>query len=400
MNNIPLSEHSGLQLFNLFWSKNNTSKIIDEIQPKKSGNDFSSIVKNLTIGKLIGCNSLDELCSKTEKEILLSCNTQIHRSNLSRNMNKLNHNKQTTILTRLVECILPTLNVGKRAKEDALQILDGSALEVTGETFEDAKWVHDSRVGGTVWGYEVLTHMINIGEYSFPINSKINNLDKEDIIKMFEDGRTEFGIPRVAFDAGFRSMDFFYELNNRGFKFYTKATMNWHWNFHSFDRQTDQLAKLAKQKFHRNHQYVEFIVEKEVDEGKNKGKTMTLRLVFVKDDKRVFITNDFDSSAKKVYWFYCRRWKIEEMFKEEKQNLGFEKLTVRKINAIKTHLMTVFLAFIFCQLILKKFPSIKGIKLLVRNVINHLAEIIISTQRIIVKFVKNFKYRFALEKLI
>jgi hypothetical protein len=315
-------------------------------------------------------------------------------------MNKFNHYKQNTILTRFVEYLFPTLNIGKRAKIRGLQILDASALEVAGKTFENAELVYDSRIDGLVWGYEVLTQIINIGGFSLPVQFRVNDLDKEKILQMFEDGREKFGIDRVSFDAGFKGMAFFKELHDRDFLFYTKGTMNWHWDFHCFDRQTNELLELAQFKFRRNYQYVDMIVEKEIDEGPHKGEIMKFRMVFVKGDKRVFLTNDFESSTKEIYGYYCRRWKIEEMFKEEKENLGFEKLTVRETNAIRTHIMTAFLAFIFCHLMLRRFPSIKGIKLFVRHVIKNAAELIITIQKVIVKFVKFFWYRFALEKLI
>lgn len=366
---------------------------------KRSGDSFGAILKNLVIGHMIGSKNLTELCDETSKEYFLSCNSNIDRTNYSRNMNKINHNKQNTFLTRLFGNVVSTLKIGKRAKKEALQILDGSALQVTGKSFEQAQYVHDGRVNGLVWGYEVLTQMVNIGQYSFPIKFRFNDWNKKEIIKMFQVGKNKFGINRVSFDAGFRGMDFYHELSCQDFLFYTKATKNWHGSFHSFNKKTTELQEIAKKKFHRNFQYVDIPVEKKIEEGSQKGKIVKLRMIFVKNDKRIFLTNDFKSSAKKIYQYYCRRWKIEEMFKEEKQNLGFENLTVRKTNAIRTHIMTVFLAFTFCQLILKKFPTIKGIKLLIRQIIKQTAEITKTTKGITIKFIKKFKHQTTIEKL-
>ena len=186
-------------------------------------------------------------------------------------------------------------------------------------------------------------------------------------------------------------MEFFKNLKELGIKFYTKATTNWLFEIYSWKKSAEKWAEQMKIAFKRNHKYVSKLVEKE---------GMQFLLVVSKDDPRIFLTNDLKATAKEVVDMYARRWKIETSFREEKQNLGFENLTVRKINAIRTHIMTVFIAFIFCQLCLSKFPKIKGIKLLIRKVFYNVANIIQKGTNIIVKFLEHFCYRKKLEKVI
>lgn len=397
---MTITSNGGLQLFNIFWDQLQISSIIDNKVSKHSGVAHSSIIKNLTVGKMLGYSSLTELSDETKKEFFLSENANIDRTNYSRNMNKIGHYKQNTILRGVAKQATDMLKLGKRARKKALQVFDGSPLEVDGETFEGAEWVHDGRKGknGLAWGYDVLTQIVKAGARCFPANFRVNDADKEWMISSSEQIRKLFDINRVAFDAGYRGMDFFYKLNQRDFLFYTKATMNWIWDLHSFSRTTTQLAEQAKSRFLRNHKYVEYTVKKTVDEGAHKGEVVKLRLVFVKDDPRVFLTNDFESPPKEIYEFYNDRWSIEETFKEEKDNLCFEKLTVRKQNAIRTHIMTVFLAFTICQLILARFPSIKGIKLLIRHIVKNIAQLVKTATGVALRFLQRFNYRRALEK--
>ncbi len=386
-----LTKYAGLNLFNNYWDQNNISNIIDKALPKKSGSLASSILKNIIYGHIIEKHSLIELDYESKCEYFLTNNTTIHRTNYSRNMNKINGKTQNLLLKKVVNSIYSNLTFSNKAKRNAIQIIDGSALEITGKTYEQANWAYDGRKSGLIWGYEILSQIIRIGEYSLPFSFSINNLEKNNIIEMFKEGRKNFGINKVSFDAGFRGMDFFMKLNKQDFKFYTKATKNWIWDFNCFYKSTDDLKKAVQIKFWRNYKYADYEVIKEVDEGKYKGKLLKLRLVFVKGDKRVFLTNDFISNNKKIFNFYFLRWKIEDTFKEEKLNLGFEKLPVRKINGIKTHLMAVFIAFLFCQIALCKFKQILGIKLLVRFIIKKVAIIYTKGTELIIKFLEETK---------
>jgi DDE family transposase len=388
-----LTKNGGLSLFNDYWTQLNISENIDKAIPKKSGSATSSIFKNLIYGHIIKKHSLEELSYESKSDYFFTMNTTIHRTNYSRNMNRVGENIQNLLLKKVVNNIKKNLKFSKKSKKNALQIIDGSALEITGKTYEQADWVYDSRKNGLVWGYEIISQIIRIGEYSFPFSFTINNSKKDKIIEIFEEGRSDFGINKVSFDAGFRGMDFFFKLNKKKFKFYTKATLNWIWDNNFFYQSTSKIKKNVQTKFWRNYRFIDLKVNKEVDEGDYKGEKLKLRLVFVKGDKRVFLSNDFESSNKEIYDFYLLRWKIEESFKEEKLNLGFEKLPVRKINGIQTHLMAVFIAFILCQLVLSKFKNIAGIKLLVRYVIKKIGIIKVRFNKLHVEFLEKFEFQ-------
>lgn len=385
------SNFGGLQLFNIFWKEHDFATRFDKEVDKKSGENYSDIIKNVTVGHIIGYDSLEDLTDKTFKEELLRGNCQVSRSTYSRNMDALEYNKQNTILAYVVVQIIRRLRRSHKLLQTAIGIFDGSALPLSGKTFERAQWVHDGREDCLVWGYEVNTLLIHIGNYAFPFQFRVNDFSKEGIILMFKRMIRMIGIRRICFDAGYKGMEFFKELEELNMKFYTKATINWLFEKHSWKKSAQDWAEQMKVTFKRNHRYVSKLVQKE---------GMQFLLVITKDDPRIFLTNDIKATAKEVVDMYARRWKIETSFREEKQNLGFENLTVRKINAVRTHIMTVFIAYIFCQLCLHKFPKVDGIKLLVRKIFHNVANIIRQGTDIVVKFLEHFCYREKLERLM
>jgi hypothetical protein len=235
------------------------------------------------------------------------------------------------------------------------------------------------------------TLLIHIGNYAFPFQYRVNDFSKKGIMCMIKRMIRMVGIRKICFDAGYKGIEFFKDLEEFNVKFYTKATTNWLFEKHSWNKSAQEWAEQMKTALKRNHRYVAKLVEKE---------GMKFLLVVAKDDPRIFLTNDINVTAKEVVNMYARRWKIETSFREEKQNLGFENLTVRKINAIRTHIMTVFIAFIFCQQCLQKFPKLDGIKLLIRKVFHNAARIIREGTNIVVKFLEKFCYRRKLERLL
>jgi len=62
------SQFGGLVLFNTFWKEQHFGAILDKEVSKKSGADFSDIIKNVICGHIIGYDSLEDLTDKTLKE--------------------------------------------------------------------------------------------------------------------------------------------------------------------------------------------------------------------------------------------------------------------------------------------------------------------------------------------
>lgn len=386
-----LSNYGGLELFNSFWKKFGFGQLFDEKVKKKSGADFSDIIKNVTCGHIIGYDSLEDLTDKTFKEELLRGNCQVSRSTYSRNMNALGYNVQNTILGYIVMQIIQRLRRSRRLLTNAIGIIDSSALPVDGKTYERAGWVYDGREEHLVKGYEINTLLIHVGNYAFPFQFRVNDHSKHGLLIMIKKMISMFRIKKICFDAGYKGMDFFKELEELNVKFYTKATTNWLFEKYSWKKSAEEWGKQMETAFKRNYHYCSKLVEKD---------GMNFLLVRAKCDSRIFLTNDINATAKEVVEMYARRWKIETSFREEKQNLGFEDMRVRKINAIRTHIMSVFVAYIFCQLCLQKFPKIAGIKVLIRKVFNNAARIIRKGTKIVINFIEHFFYRDKLQRLL
>jgi len=356
---------------------------LDNFHHKKSGSNYSDIIKNVTLGHMMGCDSLETLTDKTLKEELLKGNCCVSRSTYSRNMNAMSYNKQNTLLLYLVVHIVDRINFSKKTRNKAIGILDSSPLPVGGITFQGARWVFDSRLEMTVWGYEVMTLLIQIGKYDFPIQFRVNDFSKKGILTMIKRMKNHLGINSICMDGGIKGMEFYKKLDDLHFKFYTKATRDWIYEKFNWFKSAEWWANTMR-KFKRNHKYNSKRLHKD---------GMEFLLVVAKDDNRIFLTNNLSAKPKFVYDTYNRRWNIEQSFREEKQNLGFEDLTVKKRNAIRTHIFSVFIAFIFCQLVMAKFKAINGIKLLIRKVFQHLAKIIKVSENFRVIFIQKFKLR-------
>ncbi len=195
-----------------------------------------------------------------------------------------------------------------------------------------------------------------------------------------------YSVNKIIFDAGsdLRGMDFYKKLDNEDFLFYTKAVINWYFNYGK-DYTVEELKEIIKPRLKK-----EGVISLEVWKD-----DMLLRLVFVLNDPRVYLTNDLEISAGKVIRYYTRRWGIEVSFKEEKQNLGLTILPTTKEQGIKTHILLVLLGYMLSQLILakRKVKRItEGIKLIKRKIVNVFAVLVERYNNIILEFESTYKY--------
>jgi len=62
------------------------------------------------------------------------------------------------------------------------------------------------------------------------------------------------------------------------------------------------------------------------------------------------LTNNLSLADKEIVFHAARRWKIEEFYKDAKENLGFDQYQVRTLKEIKKHWYFVFLAYTFLKM--------------------------------------------------
>ncbi|MCK4325445.1 transposase [bacterium] len=102
-----------------------------------------------------------------------------------------------------------------------------------------------------------------------------------------------------------------------------------------------------------------------------------------KDPKgvHIFVTNDLKLNAKQIVKKYALRWGIELMFRDLKENVGFDHYQVRSIRGITRHWYLCFLAYSFliwiklngyCQRAVDVKPKTMGEHLLLFRNLNSL----------------------------
>jgi len=377
-----ITTNAGLKIYSGLWDKHNLSYIFDSVAPKHSGAPTSKIMQNLFFRNLIDANSMAALSEKDKEEYFLKKNVSLNRTSYSRNLSKLNDKQRKSILLKFNSSFITQQDID----EDAIMIYDTTAIKAEGETYEDTDWVYDSCEEKMIIGYALNKLFLKTKKKFTIIDFELQNKDKEKTIEMFKEGRRLYGVNKVVFDAGsdLRGMDFYKKLDKEEFLFYTKAVVDWRFNYGK-DYNIKELRERIMPRLKR-----EGMVSLEVWKD-----DMLLRLIFVLNDKRVYLTNDLETPAGKVVRFYDWRWNIETSFKEEKQNLGLKTLPSRKLDGIKTHILLVLLGYILSQLILAKKVVkriTEGIKLIKRKIVKVFAVIVEKFGIIKFEFKPDYKY--------
>jgi len=377
-----ITTNAGLKIFDDLWHKHNLPSIFDSVAPKHSGAPISSIMQNLFFRNFIDANSMVALSEKDKEEYFLKKNVSLHRTNYGRNLEKLDDKQRQSILLRFNSNFITKGDID----EDSIMIYDTTAVKAEGKTYENTDWVYDSCEDKMIMGY-ALNKLLFKAKHKIAITGyELQNKNKDKTTEMFKAGRRQYGINKVVFDAGsdLRGMDFYKKLDEEEFLFYTKAVNKWYFNYGQ-DYTIRQLRKIIMPRLKR-----EGMVSLEVWKD-----DMLLRLIFVLNDKRVYLTNDLETPAGKVVRYYDWRWGIETSFKEEKQNLGLETLPSRNLNGIKTHFLLVLLGYVLSQVILAK-KSVKklteGIKLIKRKIVKVFAVIIEKYGLVELQFRQDYRY--------
>jgi len=372
------TSHAGLAIYTRLWNKFNLPHIFDSLVPKHSGAKYSKIAQNLFSRNLIDANSMSALSDIDKQEYFLRKNTSLNRTTYGRNLKRLNNKSRKKILTKFNNNFISHREINK----DSILIYDTSPIKAEGENYENTKLVWDACEEKMIRGYALNKLLLSTKNKLAVIDFELQNEDKDKTIEMFKRGRRLYGINKIVFDAGpdLRGMDFYKKLDQDDFLFYTKAVSNWYFNYGK-DYTVEGLKEIVKPRLKR-----ESIVSLEVWKD-----DILLRLIFVLNDARVYLTNDLEVPAGKVIQYYNRRWDIELSFREEKQNLGLNILPCWNEEGIKTHILLVLLAFVLSQLIINKVKLVRGIKLIKRRIVNIYAKVKELFNKVYLIFNKSYK---------
>lgn len=374
--------NAGLKIYDDLWNKYELQSIFDTVVPKHSGAPTSKIMQNLFFRNFVDANSIIALSEKDKEEYFLQNNASLHRTTYGRNLNKLNNKQRRNILLKFNNNFIKEEDVD----EDSLMIYDTTAIKAEGKTYENTKWVYDSCEKKMIKGYALNKLLLSTKKKLACIDFELQNEDKDKTIETFKKGRMLYGVNKIVIDAGpdLVGMPFYKKLDGEGFLFYTKAVRDWKFNYGK-DYNVMELRELIMSRLRRDG-----MISLEVWKD-----DMLLRLIFVLNDPRVYLTNDLEIAAGKVVRYYERRWGIEVSFREEKQNLGLGILPTTKFNGIKTHILLVLFGYVLSQLILakRKVKRItEGIKLIKRKIVKVFAVIVEKYDQIRLEFKSTYRY--------
>ena len=377
-----ITTNAGLKIFGDLWNKYNISQIFNSIIPKHSGAPISKIMQNLFFRNFTDDNSMVALNEKDKEEYFLQKNASLHRTTYGRNLNRPNDEQRKNILLKFNNNFIKQEDIDK----DAIMIYDTTAIKAEGETYENTEMVYDSCEEKMIKGYALNKLLLKTKKKLGVIDFEMQNKDKDKTIEMFKRGRRLYSVNKVVIDAGpdIRGMDFYKKLDGDDFLFYTKAVTDWKFNYGK-DYNVVELREVIKSRL-KKEGMVSLEVWKE---------DMLLRLIFVLNDPRVYLTNDLEIAAGKVVRYYGWRWDIEVTFREEKQNLGLGTLPTTKFNGIKTHVLLVLLGYVLSQLLLAKRKVrriTEGIKLIKRKIVKVFAVIVEKYNQIKFEFESTYKY--------
>ena len=367
---------AGLAIYAKLWDKFGLSQLFDSAVPKHSGSLFSAIMQNLFFRNLIDANSMSALSDADKQEYFLQQNGSLNRTTYGRNLKQLNENDRKTVLLKFNNNFISRDEID----EDAIMIYDTTAIKAEGKKYENTKQIYDACDEKIIQGYALNKLLLRTKKKLSVPDFDLQNEDKDKLIGKFKQGRRQFGVDKIVFDTGPENsgIKFFQKLDEEEFLFYTKAAKHWKFNYGK-NYNIKELRKILKKRIKN-----EGMVSIEVF-----WYDMLLRLIFVQGDKRVYLTNDLEIPAGKAVRYYQRRWDIEISFREEKQNLGLNKLPCWNEEGIRTHFLLAMLGFILSQLIIAKVDIVNGIKLVKRRIVKTFAFI----KDKILCFTENFKFK-------
>lgn len=108
------------------------------------------------------------------------------------------------------------------------------------------------------------------------------------------------------------------------------------------------------------------IVEFEKDEIKHTSR----RIEYWEEKKKhssVLLTNNFDLDPLEIIEIYHRRWQIESLFKQLKQNFPLKYFFGESVNAIKTQIWITLIANLLLSVIKKRVWSFSNLVTMVRQ---------------------------------
>jgi len=199
-------------------------------------------------------------------------------------------------------------------------------------------WIFSHRKNKSIFGYHLVVLAWTNGEITIPITWRVykkGGTTKPDIgYELIRFAYYQLGIRPKAylFDSLYASAKILKFLNSRNQIFHTQVPKN-------------RILDDKQLKYHNKGR------PRWKEIGRIKG---GLEVQVIKNLKKYFITNDIGILRKEQLSTYSIRWRIEEIFRFIKSELGFEKCECRSLRSQNNHFGLCFVLFGILQVISKK----------------------------------------------
>lgn len=316
---------------------------IDRESPKNSGYPVSEIITSCIVKNVLDIPTFTEAAEEIKE--LPEFPSKAYRTTLSRNIRRVgNINQYNMPLSFFGTYFINKFGIlGKELRI----VVDGTTIEVSqGSKYTGASWVFDNAQNKLVWGFEITIIAITGNGFYLPVHFEFGNMSKEDLHSRFLVIRMLTGANTVLFDGGYVCDEFFENLTQSNFEFYTKIPVNWWFN----NGTNEQVKDLKKQvSFSKKNKYYTIKAYRVKDDKLTK---IAYSLCFKENDPRVLLTNNLNENISKIaFEEFFKRWDIETCNDELKANFCFEKLPIKDKAGITGYLLTCLLALNLMTLI-------------------------------------------------
>jgi hypothetical protein len=392
---------------------------------KRNGHDATNLTKICISKPILKVENNNQLVQEIEKDPFIaeshSVSPNIKQYNFTRLYRRVTVEQADRLNSKFIKNLqkIPQM----KAKRNGLLICDPTQLPVYGKTYEGVAKGYDGNQKRAVMSYRDHAMFYTDDDKSYPIFPILTpgNVDtRYFLISMVKKSWNLLGVEirKLAIDGGLTSKDIFKEANKERIVIYTKAKENVLYTYKKRRKQVREIKSLLTENDYKL--YPELGVKLATLIVYQRGYHKKLRMVITKclnDDDLLLLekihTYETDENSKKVIKYQrkskknpvslictdpnekpenivkiCRkRWEIDVMHRETKQNENLGKLPTTKFPGVFFHLVLVYILFSIIQLFKILFPELdkKSIMSIANLVVKVIADVYFEGGRRVVE---------------
>jgi len=242
-------------------------------------------------------------------------------------------------------------------------ICDPTMLHKTGKKMEKANHHYSGKTKKTEWGHLLVNNLFHNDKIHFPISSPIyireQDADEQHLFKTSREimlEQIQFALEQniplwlVMADAGLhadfvlskiKSLGLHYIIGNR---VTNKVSINREKRI-AIGEVEESLKPSDYRRFKINGEKYYIHTQDVYTRGVGKEKLVITYKKGDEKNKKIYTTNIFHLSDESLMRLLLKRWKVEELHRDEKQHLGLEDYQVRKFGGIQRVVLVVLVAY-------------------------------------------------------